>query len=1503
MGLRLRGPRITAYRKPGAGAWTRSDRRTAISAGGYLTFTLGDTTARGGAFGGGTVTGAAVPSAPTLSVTAGDAQNALSWNAPANGGSAITNYKVFRGTSAGGETLLTTLGNVTSFTDTGAVNGTRYYYKVAAVNSVGDGAQSNEVNAMPSPSISIADVSRAEGNSGQADLTFTATLTNPSSQPVTVAYATQDGTATTAGSDYAAATGTLTFDPGATTESVAVKVNGDNTFEPNEGFTINLSSPTNASITDAIGAGTITNDDAQPTISIADVTASEGNSGTTNFVFTLSLSNPSYQTITVNRQTQDGTATSADSDYGALAPAPRSFAPGDTTTTTTIGAFGDSKFEPDENFLVKLSGATNATIADDTGVGTIQNDDAVPQAIVNDVTHLEGNSSTTAYTFTVALSNPSYQSVMVDYATQDGAATVAGSDYAAASGTLTFTTGQTAKTVTVNANGDTLFEPDEDFRLRLPSSTNATIADDTGVGTIQNDDAQPALSVSDVATAEGNLGTANLAFTVSLGSASGQPVSVAYATQDGSATTTSGDYAATSGNLTFTPGQVSKTVNVPMNGDITFEPDETLALNLSGASGATVSDGTGQGTIQNDDPLPQISVDDVSHLEGNSAQTAYTFTVSLSNPSYQAIGVTAHTEDGTATTADSDYAAIASQAVSFAPGETQKQVTVNANGDTKFEADETFALKLAGPSNATIADDTGTGTVRDDDGQPQLVVNDVSAFEGNAGATNLTFTVSLNHASDQSIGVGYATQDGTAKTADSDYSAVSGTLTFSAGETAKTVTVHANGDTLSEADETFTLGLSGATGATIADASGTGTIRDDDPLPQISVNDVSHAEGNTGQVDHTFTVSLSTVSGQPVGAAYATQNGTATIADSDYAQASGTVTVPTGQTSATVTVKANGDTTFEPDESFALKLSAPSAATISDDTGAGTIQNDDPQPQIAVTDVSHAEGASGQTDFDFTVSLANPSSETVSVDYATQEGSATTADSDYAAASGSLSFDPGQTSKTVTVKANGDAKHEPDESFSLRLSNPVHATISDDTGAGTIQNDDGQPQISIADVSKLEGNTGTTDFAFAVSLSNPTTDTVTVDIASADGSATVADGDYQALAPLTLTFSPGTTQVSASVTANADTSFESDETFTAELSNPGNATIGDTTGVGTIQNDDTQPQISVNDVGVLEGNSGQTDMTFTVSLSNPSAQAVSVGYATADGTATAGSDYVAASGTVSFDPGQTSKSVVVEATGDTQVENNETFTLNLSGPTGATIADGSGLGSIQNDDSKYPRPKAATPISVALVQAYDDCTSPNSTHDGTILPAGTCAPPVKTSTNLTSGTPDANGATANFVGSVLLRACMAPACAGADVAIDADLTDVRCEPSLPGVPPCAVPNTAAGADYGGELRLDMSLRMTDRANVADGGGAPDQGTVQDFSIPATIPCQATLDTNIGGHCSLSTTANTLVPGAVTGGGRAIWELGQVKVYDAGPDGAVSTPDGSAPFAAQGVFVP
>src|SRR5207302_939807 len=127
---------------------------------------------------------------------------------------------------------------------------------------------------------------------------------------------------------------------------------------------------------------------------------------------------------------------------------------------------------------------------------------------------------------------------------------------------------------------------------------------------------------------------------------------------------------------------------------------------------------------------------------------------------------------------------------------------------------------------------------------------------------------------------------------------------------------------------------------------------------------------------------------------------------------------------------------------------------------------------ISVNDVSQAEGNTGQTDFTFTVSLTNPSAQAITVDYATQDGSATTADSDYAQNTGTLTFAAGETSKTVTVKVNGDTTFEPDEGFALKLSNPANATIADDTGAGTIQNDDAQPQISIDNVSHPEGDTG-----------------------------------------------------------------------------------------------------------------------------------------------------------------------------------------------------------------------------------------------------------------------------------------------------------------------------------------------------------------------------------------------------------------------------------------------
>src|SRR4029453_6145616 len=156
----------------------------------------------------------------------------------------------------------------------------------------------------------------------------------------------------------------------------------------------------------------------------------------------------------------------------------------------------------------------NATISDSQGVGTINNDDAEPTISINDVTVTEGNAGTTTAAFTVSLSNPSSQTISVNYATADVTAT-AGSDYTSTSGTLTFTPGQVTQPLNVTVIGETAFEPNETFNVNLSLAANAAIADNQGVGTITNDDTQPTISINDVSPNEGNSGTTSATFTVS----------------------------------------------------------------------------------------------------------------------------------------------------------------------------------------------------------------------------------------------------------------------------------------------------------------------------------------------------------------------------------------------------------------------------------------------------------------------------------------------------------------------------------------------------------------------------------------------------------------------------------------------------------------------------------------------------------------------------------------------------------------------------------------------------------------------------------------------------------------------------------------------------------------------------------------------------------------------------------------------------------------------------
>ena len=774
-----------------------------------------------------------------------------------------------------------------------------------------------------------------------------------------------------------------------------------------------------------------------PTLSVNDVATSDEAAG--DATFTVTLSEASDDTVTVSYKTSNGTATSG-ADYTAVSATTLSFEPGVTSMEFTVAVLADSLDEANETVTLTLSSASNATILDATGNLTITDDDAAPTIDFN-ATSSTGAESVSSKSITVDLSVVSGKSISVNYALT-GTATGSATDYTLAGGTLTIAAGSTSGTITIaSIVNDTMDEVDETVIVTLSNASNATLGSDTvHTYTITDNDAAPSLSINDLSTL--NEVASNATMTVTLSAASGKTVTVSYATSNGTATAGS-DYTAISATtMTFSPGDTTKTFTVGILADTTEENNETVILTLSSASNAVIFDAIGTLTITDDD-RPSLSINNVTTSNENAANA--TFTVTMSPASSNTVTVSYATSNGTAT-AGADYTAVSATTLTFSAGETSKTFNVAVLADSLDEANETVTLTLSSASNATISDATGTLTITDDDATPSLSINDVTT--SNENAANATFTVTLSAASSRIVTVSYATSNGTA-TAGSDYTAVSATtLTFSPGDTSKTFNVAVLADAIDEANETVTLTLSSASNATISDATGTLTITDDDATPSLSINDVTTSNENAANA--TFTVTLSAASGQTVSVSYATSNGTAT-AGSDYTAVSATtLTFSPGDTSKTFNVAVLADAIDEANETVTLTLSSASNATISDATGTLTITDDDATPSLSINDVTKAEAVGSSTTATFTVTLSAASGQTVSVSYATSNGTAT-AGSDYTAVSATtLTFSPGQTSKTFNVAVLADTIYETSEAATLTLSSASNATISDATGTLTI---------------------------------------------------------------------------------------------------------------------------------------------------------------------------------------------------------------------------------------------------------------------------------------------------------------------------------------------------------------------------------------------------------------------------------------------------------------------
>ena len=391
-----------------------------------------------------------------------------------------------------------------------------------------------------------------------------------------------------------------------------------------------------------------------------------------------------------------------------------------------------------------------------------------------------------------------------------------------------------------------------------------------------------------------------------------------------------------------------------------------------------------------------------------------------------------------------------------------------------------------------------------------------------------------------------------------------------------------------------------------------------------------------------------------------------------------------------VTVTAVDNSVKTPDKTLTVSATAantqgvtnPAALTltITDDDDARTPS---PPPVLAIADASATEGDADGTTLAFRVTLAPAATQTVTVDWKTANGTAT-AGTDYRAGSGSLTFNAGDSSRTVTVAVMGDDANEPDETFTVMLSNESGATLGDAAGTGMIRDDDARPRaptlprVMLVLTPDRITETGGVSVVTAI-LDHPSGEDTTV---------TVSAGDYSLSGNAVLTIAAGEKTSTGVVTVTAvdnDARGADKRVAVSGFAFNSRGVAGPDDVMLTITDDDggtpTLPVLSIDDPSAFEGNAGATTLAFTVTLAPAATQTVMVDWATADGTAEAGTDYRAGSGSLMFNAGESSKTVTVTVMGDDLEEPDETFAVTLSNGSGATLGDVAGIGTIKDDDN------------------------------------------------------------------------------------------------------------------------------------------------------------------------------------------------------------------------------
>ena len=632
---------------------------------------------------------------------------------------------------------------------------------------------------------------------------------------------------------------------------------------------------------------------AKPVISVADVTVSESDAFA---LFTILLDAPSTSVVTVNYSESNGTAV-VNGDY-LQASGSLTFAPGQTVKIVQVPIIDASNAVPKGDFFFNLSSPTNAVLGNTQALATIIANNAPSGTPVMAVTNRIVDSSATQVTFAVTLNKPSTGVVTVNYATVAGA-DISG-DFVPVSGTLAFAPGDTEKTVTVLLNQPATPTAQQSFNLVLSGVSGASLPNTVATAVIgaiaQPTVVTPVISVDSIIVGEDD-GYAE--FVVRLNAPSTSVVTVNYSESNGTAVV-NGDYLQASGSLTFAPGQTVKIVQVPIIDASNAVPKGDFFFNLSSPTNAVLGNTQALATIIANNAPSGTPVMAVTNRIVDSSATQVTFAVTLNKPSTGVVTVNYATVAGA--DISGDFVPV-SGTLAFAPGDTEKTVTVLLNQPATPTAQQSFNLVLSGVSGASLPNTVATAVIGAI-AQPTVVTPVISVDSIIVGEDDgyAEFVVRLNAPSTSVVTVNYSESNGTA-VVNGDYLQASGSLTFAPGQTVKIVQVPIIDASNAVPKGDFFFNLSSPTNAVLGNTQALATIIANNAPSGTPVMAVTNRIVDSSATQVTFAVTLNKPSTGVVTVNYATVAG-ADISG-DFVPVSGTLAFAPGDTEKTVTVLLN----------------------------------------------------------------------------------------------------------------------------------------------------------------------------------------------------------------------------------------------------------------------------------------------------------------------------------------------------------------------------------------------------------------------------------------------------------------------------------------------------------------------------------------------------------------------------------------------------------------------